>query len=94
MKRKRSTSPAVRIPDLGKFKIKFFSNDAEEPPHVHVLRENRVAKFWLFPVVERARRSHGKPMKPQEAREAARLVQEHRDLLLEEWHAFFSRRRI
>lgn len=25
----------------------FYSGDGEEPQHVHVARDNRIAKFWL-----------------------------------------------
>jgi hypothetical protein len=28
----------------------FYSSDAEEPPHVHVERDDNSAKFWLGPV--------------------------------------------
>ena len=91
-KRLAATSPAIRIPGEGRFKLKFFSNDAEEPPHVHVLRESRVAKFWLYPEVKRAHSLSGKPMKPYEAREAMRFVEENQDRILEAWHAFFARR--
>jgi len=29
------------------FKFRFYSSDINEPPHVHVLREENVAKIWL-----------------------------------------------
>jgi len=29
------------------FKFSFYSSDINEPPHVHVLREENVAKIWL-----------------------------------------------
>jgi hypothetical protein len=40
---------------IGPYRFSFVSLDAGEPAHVHVRRENMVAKFWLDPVVlERA----------------------------------------
>ncbi len=37
------------------YRFFFVSLDRGEPPHVHVRRENMVAKFWLDPVaLERA----------------------------------------
>jgi hypothetical protein len=33
------------------FRFFFFSNEGEEPPHVHVERAESVAKFWLQPEV-------------------------------------------
>ncbi len=38
------------------YRFFFVSLDRSEPPHIHVRRENMVAKFWLEPVaLERAR---------------------------------------
>jgi hypothetical protein len=28
----------------------FYSGDRDEPPHIHVERDNDIAKFWLDPV--------------------------------------------
>src|SRR5712691_3198200 len=37
------------------YRFFFVSLDRSEPPHIHVKREKKVAKFWLDPVVlERA----------------------------------------
>ena len=29
------------------YKFRFYSSDLNEPPHVHVIRAERVAKIWL-----------------------------------------------
>jgi hypothetical protein len=34
----------------GPYRFFFFSSDRSEPPHVHVMRERRLAKFWLGPI--------------------------------------------
>jgi hypothetical protein len=34
----------------GPYRILFYSSAAEEPPHVHVERDEDSAKFWLSPV--------------------------------------------
>ena len=33
------------------YRIGFYSNEAGEPPHVHVIRGGSEAKFWLSPVL-------------------------------------------
>ena len=38
----------------GPYCFLFYSSDAEEPPHVHVERNDGSANFWLSPV-----RPHG-----------------------------------
>ena len=34
------------------YKFRFYSSDIQEPPHVHVIRNENVAKIWLVPVSE------------------------------------------
>lgn len=34
----------------GPYRFYFYSHDLEEPPHVHVDRDDMTAKFWLEPV--------------------------------------------
>ncbi len=35
---------------IGPYRFFFYSNELGEPPHIHVQRENSLAKFWLEPV--------------------------------------------
>ena len=35
---------------LGKFRFFFFSNEGDEPRHIHVESGSAYAKFWLEPV--------------------------------------------
>jgi len=41
--------PAIKISGTP-YRFTFFSNEGDEPPHVHVHRENKAAKFWLRPL--------------------------------------------
>ena len=53
----------------------------------HVRRENKVAKFWLDPVV--LERAGG--FSRVEINKILRLVQEHGEHILEKWYEFFGR---
>jgi hypothetical protein len=33
----------------GPYRFFFYAGDADEPPHVHVERDDNKAKFWLAP---------------------------------------------
>ena len=35
---------------IGPYRFFFFASDRDEPLHVHVEREDKIAKFWLDPV--------------------------------------------
>jgi hypothetical protein len=34
---------------VGSYRFFFYSADANEPPHVHIERDDNVAKFWIDP---------------------------------------------
>ena len=76
--------PTIRI---GKYKLRFYSSDFREPPHVHVLHENKVAKIWLQSVV--AESNHG--YNATELNRILRLVRQNQEMLLEAWNVYFSR---
>ena len=68
------------------YRFGFYASDRDEPPHVHVRRNGHSAKYWLQPAV-RLENSSGFPAR--HLNEVERLVQEHRDELLEAWHGYF-----
>lgn len=69
------------------YRFFFVSLDRSEPAHIHVKREKKVAKFWLDPVV--LERAGG--FSRVEINKILKLVQEHREHLLERWYEFFGR---
>ncbi|MGO8792775.1 MAG: DUF4160 domain-containing protein [Terriglobia bacterium] len=72
---------------LRAYRFFFVSLDRGEPPHIHVRRENKVAKLWLEPVaLERAGGfSRG------ELNVILKLIDEHREQLIRSWYEFFGR---
>jgi hypothetical protein len=65
----------------GPYRVYFYSHDLNEPPHVHVDRDDRSAKFWLNPVS--LARNLG--FKPKELRDIDRFLVENEPLLLAAW---------
>jgi hypothetical protein len=67
---------------LGRYRFYFFSNEGNEPPHIHVKSGGDEAKFWLEPVSLAA--NYG--FNAAEINEIERLEFEHQTELLEAWH--------
>jgi hypothetical protein len=70
----------------GPYRLFFYSTDREEPPHVHVEREQGKAKFWLEPV--RLEKSQG--FGRVEIGRIQKLVEGNAIALLRSWHEFFG----
>ncbi len=64
-----------------------FSNEGDEPPHIHTETAEHHAKFWLRPVALATSVGYD----ARELRQLRELVEEHRDFLEEKWYEFFSR---
>jgi hypothetical protein len=70
----------------GPYRFFFYSGDRDEPAHVHVEREDKIAKFWLDPI--RLQRSKG--LSRIEVRRLQRIVEENHARLMEAWDEYFS----
>ena len=64
---------------IGPYRFHFYSRENNEPPHIHVTREEKEAKFWLRPVSLAA--NYG--FAPAELTRIEKLVEEHCQKLLE-----------
>jgi hypothetical protein len=71
---------------IGPYGFIFFSSDRGEPPHIHVRRDQQLAKFWLSPV----ELSKNRGFKDPELNDIYRLVKQHQQTLLEAWHDYFD----
>lgn len=70
----------------GPYRFYFFSHEPDEPPHVHVDRDNDSAKFWLEPIG--LARNLG--FRAHELREIERIIRNHQQELLEAWNGWFG----
>jgi len=69
----------------GPYRFFFYATDRDEPPHVHVERDDKLAKFWLDPI----RLQYSIGFSRMEIRRIERVIQAQRVHLMEAWHAYF-----
>ncbi len=70
----------------GPYRFYFYSHEPNEPPHVHVDRDDLSAKFWLDPVA--LARNYG--FTAHELNTLQSTVQANQRGLLEAWHGYFG----
>ena len=71
---------------VGCYRFYFFSNEGQEPPHVHVKAGSDEAKFWLEPPSLAA--NYG--FQARELNRIASIVEEHQEEFREAWYAYFE----
>ena len=70
----------------GQYRFFFYANDRDEPAHIHVERDDNIAKFWLDPV--RLQNSGG--FSRLEITRIHKIIDEQHQTLLEAWHEYFG----
>lgn len=70
------------------YRVEFYASDNDEPPHVHVKKNGKHAKFWLDPVVTL---EFSKRFRPHEVTEIRKMVEQHHVEFVEAWNGFFRR---
>ncbi|MCK6558747.1 DUF4160 domain-containing protein [candidate division KSB1 bacterium] len=77
--------PTVFI--IGSFRFHFYSDERNEPPHIHVATPDGECKFWLAPV----RLARNKGVAPHIIRRMEKLVFQHRELLMGKYYEHHHR---
>ena len=70
------------------WRLFFYSNEENEPIHVHCRKGDMEAKFWLDVSGFDIREAHAFRMKPADIRAVRKIIFEHFDYIVEQWRAF------
>ena len=67
------------------FVFSFYSNEGNEPLHIHVRRAGGFAKFWLEPLSL----DYSQSLNPRELSKAESLIEENMDRIRRAWDEVF-----
>ena len=70
----------------GPYRFFFYAGDKDEPHHVHVERDDKIAKFWLEPI--RMHSSGG--FNRVEINKIQEIIEEQHVLFMEAWNDYFG----
>ncbi len=70
---------------IGSYRFFFYSSDRVEPEHIHIEKDDKIAKVWLDPV--RLQNSGGFS-RPQ-INKVLKIITDHRIELMEAWNDYF-----
>jgi hypothetical protein len=71
------------------YRFFFYSNEGDplEPLHIHVMKGEKVAKFWVEPTIAVAQ-NYG--MNPSELTKLAKIINNRKELIRESWNEYFN----
>jgi hypothetical protein len=68
------------------YRFFFYSNEGNEPPHIHAQKAEKYAKFWLQPV----RLVDAIDCSSRDLRQIQEIIEEHLSELVEAWYEHFT----
>jgi hypothetical protein len=68
------------------FRFFFYSNEGNEPPHVHVEKGDGDGKYWIEPV----KKSYMRNFKKREEKQVNQIVHDEQETFKKKWYEFFS----
>lgn len=71
----------------GPLRFFFYSNESNEPAHIHVQRDKAIAKFWLSPIAL----ARAKNFSAHELNDIRRQIEDNATELQEAWNEHFDR---
>ena len=67
------------------WRLFFYTNERNEPPHIHVRKGDVERKYWLHPVEYDIEESYAYNMSPANRREIRKIIFTHFDYLVAEY---------
>ena len=71
----------------GPYRFFFYAGDRDEPLHIHVERDDKIAKVWLDPIRLQSSGGFGRV----EIGEILKIINEHRSRFVEAWNGYFGK---
>ena len=75
------------------WRLFFYANEGNEPPHVHAQKAEMDCKYWLDRETYDIEEAFSYRMNARDKREIRKIVFEHFDYILERWNEFEQRRK-
>jgi len=72
---------------IGSFRFHFYSDERNEPPHIHVATPDGECKFWLAPIAL----ARNKGVSPRVVRQIEKLVFENQVFLRDRYNEYHNR---
>jgi len=69
------------------FRLYFYSDEGNEPCHIHIKKGSARGKVWLLPALEE---NYYYGFNEQEKRKIRKIVRENKALIIEKWNEYFK----
>jgi len=71
---------------IGSYRFFFYAGDKDEPRHIHIERDDKIAKFWLEPIMLFSSSGFSR----MEISRIQKMIEENHARLVEAWSDYFG----
>jgi hypothetical protein len=75
---------------LNGWRFYFYSNENNEPVHIHVQKAEMEAKFWLREDIFDIEEAYSYQMNSKDLREVRKIIFDHFDYFIKEWNEYLK----
>ena len=75
------------------WRVFFYSNEGNEPMHVHARKGDAECKFWMLSEAYSVEEAWSHGLTPRLRREVRKILFDHFDIIIEEWNRCFGGQR-
>ena len=79
------------ILQLSGWRFHFYTNEQNEPIHIHAEKAEKECKYWLDVEEFNIREAYGYNLSPRDRREVRKIIFEHFDYIVSEWRRVHGR---
>ncbi len=72
------------------WRLYFYSNEGNEPIHIHCKKAESECKYWLDVDIYEIREAYGYNMSPQDKRSIRKIIFDHFDYIVAQWDEFMG----
>lgn len=73
------------------WRLFFYSNEGDEPMHIHAQKGDMECKFWLIKETFEIEEAFSYNLNPASKREIRKIIFEHFDYIINEWNKYFNK---
>jgi Ni,Fe-hydrogenase maturation factor len=73
------------------WRLFFYSNEGNEPVHIHAEKGDMECKFWLIVEDVEIKEVFSYNMTPSSKNEIKKIIYQHFDLIVESWNNYFKK---
>ncbi len=70
----------------------FYSNEGNEPPHIHCRKAGKECKYWIGTGYYDIREDYAFDLSPRDKRQIRKIIFAHLDYIMEQWDKLQQRR--